>query len=68
MNKKRIYILILFFVLITLKIYGQPEDPYGGDGPPDPGGDLPIPGVLYFLVALLGIGIKKIRDNYKNRD
>lgn len=67
MNKKRIYILLFLILMLTIRIYAQedPGDPYGGDGPPDPGGTVPIPGIIYFLIALLGIGIKKIRDGYK---
>jgi len=60
MNKKKIYIFLVIIVMVSIKLYGQ-EDPWGGD-PQDPGGDVPIPGILYFLVALIGIGSKKIYD------
>jgi hypothetical protein len=63
MNRKKIYIFLFLILVVSIKLFGQ-EDPWGGD-PSDPGGDLPIPGILYFLVALLGIGIKKIYNNYR---
>lgn len=70
MNLKKIYIVLFLILLFAMKVHGQddPGDPYGGDGPPDPGGNIPIPGILYFLIAMLGIGVKKIWDVRKNRD
>ena len=64
MNKKKIYIILLFILIISIRLHAQCDDPYG-DCPDDPGGYVPIPGILYFLVALLGIGIKKIYNARK---
>jgi hypothetical protein len=64
MKKKKILIALIFLLIIAIKLHAQSEDPWGGD-PTDPGGDLPIPGVLYFLVALLGVGFKKIYNARK---
>ncbi len=38
----------------------------GGWEDTDPGGEVPIPGVVYFLIAALAIGAKKLY-NAKNR-
>jgi len=64
MNKKKFYIALLFILLIAVKLHAQCDDPYGGC-PDDPGGEIPIPGILYFLFALLGIGFKKIYNARK---
>jgi len=64
MNKKKIYITLVFILFISIRLHAQCDDPYG-DCPGDPGGEIPIPGILYFLVALLGIGIKKIYNARK---
>ena len=62
MNKKRFLVFLFIILFFVVKIHAQDEPPGWGDDDP---GNLPIPGVLYFLIALMGIGIKKIRDNYK---
>lgn len=62
MNKKSLYLFLFFILFISVRLFAQCESPYPEDCA-DPGGYVPIPGVLYFLAALLGIGIKKI---YKN--
>ena len=59
----RKYKILLFLLLATIFIIMHSsqclaQDPYGNDL--DPGGDLPIPGILYFLAALIGIGVKKL--------
>ena len=64
MNKKKFYIVLIFIVLISIKLQAQCDDPFGGC-PDDPGGYVPIPGVLYFLAALLGLGLKKIYNARK---
>jgi len=59
MNKKRIYLLLFLIIIISFKLKAQGD--CGPDGCPDEGGGtVPIPGILYFLFALLGIGIKKL--------
>lgn len=57
MNKKRLYIFLIFIFFISVRL--QAQDWTDGD-PGDLGGNVPIPGILYFLFALLGIGIKKL--------
>jgi len=66
MNKRFIFIVLtLIFVFLLVhhsNCLAQTPDDWENQ---DPGGDVPIPGILYFLVALLGIGIKKIYNARK---
>ena len=66
MNKKKL-LVILTLVIVLLLIHNTncfSQDPPGWDNE-DPGGDLPIPGILYFLAALIGIGVKKLYHGRK---
>ena len=65
MNLKKTYIFLFLLLFLSVNLFAQ-EDPFGGD-PSDPGGNLPIPGILYFFIALLGIGIKKLY-NVRKKD
>ena len=70
MTRKKIFsitalILIMgFFAANTCKA----QDPADGWGDTDPGGTVPLPGAVYFLMAALGVGAKKIYDSRKNTD
>jgi hypothetical protein len=55
MKKKKI-LIILFLLIICFRLYSQ--DAYGDDYENDIG--VPIPGILYFLFALIGVGAKKL--------
>ena len=68
MDKKKLLWILLFVVLISIRLHAQPPDcnpDFEDCSPTDPGGTVPIPGILYFLAALLGIGIKKIYNARK---
>lgn len=64
MSTKKLYIALFFIFILSIRLHAQCEDPYGGC-PDDPGGTVPIPGILYFLAALLGVGLKKIYNARK---
>lgn len=61
MNKKKTLILLLLItaILVFNATHSFAQTPDDWDNP-DPGGDLPIPGILYFMAALIGIGVKKL--------
>jgi hypothetical protein len=60
MNKKKLFLFLVLIFIISIKMHGQEDLPPGWEDE-DPG-NLPIPGILYFLVALIGIGSKKLYD------
>ena len=65
MNRKKIItlLLLLFIIGFTSTMNCFAEDPWGEDI--DPGGSIPLPGVLYFFIAALGVGAKKLYDARK---
>ena len=65
MTKKKIlaYILIVFIIGIFTTNTCKAQDDWGDM---DPGGSVPLPGAVYFLIVALGIGAKKLYDANKN--
>jgi len=61
--KKKYLSLIVLFIIISFTLHGQ--DFGTGEDPGDVPDSIPIPGILYFLAALLGIGLKKIYNARK---
>jgi hypothetical protein len=58
-------VVVAFF--ITVKCHADSGDDPGGWGDDtSPGGDIPIPGIIYFLLAMAGIGIRKIYHGRKH--
>lgn len=62
-SKKFVLFAVMLFGVLTLAL-AQADDPFGDGGPVDPG-RVPLPGVVYFLIAALGVGAKKIYDARK---
>lgn len=64
MTIKKAFSLILVIIAISiitsnsLRAQGDWEDT-------DPGGEVPLPGAVYFLLAALGVGAKKLYDARK---
>lgn len=59
MLKRRVFVILLLVVVLTIKLHAQ-CDPAWDPGCQDEPATVPIPGILYFLAALVGIGAKKI--------
>ena len=65
-DRKKLLIILIFIVLVSISLDALAQcDPVFDPGCQDEPADVPIPGILYFLVALLGIGLKKIYNARK---